>query len=73
MATYVVTGDVTFYALYAEEEQGKVKVEYKDSKTNAAIDSKYKLKGQDYPVEKQVTWIRQLRMKFLLKIKLLNS
>ena len=52
MATYVVTGDVTFYALYAEEEQGKVKVEYKDSKTNAAIDSKYKLKGQDYPVEK---------------------
>ena len=53
MATYVVTGDVTFYALYAEEEQGKVKVEYKDSKTNAAIDSKYQLKGQEYPAEKK--------------------
>ena len=52
MATYVVAGDVTFYALYAEEEQGKVKVEYKDSKTKAAIDSKYQLKGQEYPAEK---------------------
>lgn len=52
MATYVVEGDVTFYALYEEEEQGKVKVEYKDSKTNAAIDSKYQLKGQEYPAEK---------------------
>ena len=52
MATYVVAGDVTFYALYAEEEQGKVKVEYKDSKTNAAIESKYQLKGQEYPAEK---------------------
>lgn len=52
MSTYKVTGDVTFYALYEEEEQGKVKVEYKDSKTNAAIDSKYQLKGQEYPAEK---------------------
>ena len=52
MSTYKVTGDVTFYALYEEEEQGKVKVEYKDSKTNAAIGSKYQLKGQEYPAEK---------------------
>ena len=52
MSTYVVEGDVTFYALYEEEEQGKVKVEYKDSKTNKPIDSKYQLKGQEYPAEK---------------------
>ncbi len=43
----------TFYAIYGPKDQGKIKVEYKDSKTNAAIDSKYQLKGQEYPAEKK--------------------
>ena len=48
-----ITDDVTtFYAIYVEKPQGKVKVEYKDSKTNKPIDSKYQLKGQEYPAEK---------------------
>ena len=52
MDTFVVTKDTTFYAIYGPKDQGKIKVEYKDSKTNAAIDSKYQLKGQEYPAEK---------------------
>ncbi|MBS5915278.1 MAG: S-layer homology domain-containing protein [Clostridiales bacterium] len=52
MATFVVEGNTTFYAIYGPKDQGKIKVEYKDSKTNAAIDSKYQLKGQKYPAEK---------------------
>lgn len=52
MATYVVEGDTTFHAIYGPKDQGKIKVEYKDGKTNAAIDSKYKLKDQEYPAEK---------------------
>lgn len=52
MNTFVVTGDTTFHAIYGPKDQGKIKVEYKDSKTNAAIDPKYQLKGQEYPAEK---------------------
>lgn len=52
MDTFVVEGDTTFHAIYGPKDQGKIKVEYKDSKTNAAIDSKYQLKGQEYPAEK---------------------
>ncbi|WP_455258515.1 SHIRT domain-containing protein, partial [Peptoniphilus asaccharolyticus] len=40
------------YTKDAPKEQGKIKVEYKDSKTNAAIDRKYQLKDQEYPTEK---------------------
>ena len=39
-------------AVDAPVAQGKIKVEYKDSNTNAAIDPKYQLKGQEYPAEK---------------------
>lgn len=52
MDTFVVEGDTTFYAIYGPKDQGKIKVEYKDSKTNAPIDSKYQLKDQKYPAEK---------------------
>ncbi len=52
MDTFVVEGDTTFHAIYGPKDQGKVKVEYKDSKTNKPIDSKYQLKGQEYPAEK---------------------
>ena len=52
MDTFVVTGDTTFHAIYGPKDQGKIKVEYKDSKTNAPIDSKYQLKDQKYPAEK---------------------
>lgn len=48
IADYVVTGDVTFYALYEEEEQGRVAVQYVDAEGNAILD-KYKIKDEKYP------------------------
>lgn len=51
MNTFVVTEDTTFHAIYGPKDQGKVKVEYKDSKTNKAILDKYKIAGKDYPAE----------------------
>ena len=50
MATYVVAGDVTFYALYEEEEQGKVTIQYVDEQ-GTAINDKYKVQGENYPAE----------------------
>lgn len=46
-----ITKDETFYAIYVEKPQGKVKVEYKDQATNKAILDKYKISGKDYPTE----------------------
>lgn len=48
IADYVVTGDVTFYALYEEEEQGRVAVQYVDAEGNAIL-NKYKIKDEKYP------------------------
>lgn len=46
-----ITDDVTtFYAIYKEKAQGKIKVEYQDMKGNT-IDDKYKLAEKDYPKE----------------------
>ena len=46
-----ITKDETFYAIYAEKEQGIAKAVYKDNSTNAPIDDKYKIAGKDYPTE----------------------
>lgn len=46
-----ITKDETFYAIYAEKEQGIAKAVYKDNSTNAPIDDKYKISGKDYPNE----------------------
>ena len=46
-----ITKDETFYAIYAEKEQGKAKAVYKDSATDAPIADKYKIAGKDYPTE----------------------
>ena len=48
--TYNIIKDTTFYAIYKEKAQGKIKVEYQDMNGNT-IDDKYKLNGKDYPTE----------------------
>ena len=45
---YEVKDNVTFYAVYAPKDQGKVAIQYVDKKGNA-INDKYKIKGEDYP------------------------
>ncbi|CAC9923794.1 hypothetical protein PEPNEM18_00189 [Aedoeadaptatus nemausensis] len=45
---YEVKDNITFYAVYAPKDQGKVAIQYVDEKGNA-IDDKYKIKGEDYP------------------------
>ena len=47
-----ITKDETFYAIYVEKPQGKVKLEYVDAIENAIVD-KYKIAGKEYPAEKQ--------------------
>lgn len=51
IATYEVTGNVTFYALYAEEEQGKVKVIYKDTANNKVLEETTVEGNKDKPVD----------------------
>ncbi len=48
--TEEIKEDTTFYAIYKEKAQGKIKVEYQDMNGNT-IDDKYKLNGKDYPTE----------------------
>ena len=50
ISDYVVTGNVTFYALYEEEKQGKVAIQYVDG-SGTAIKDKYKIANQSYPAE----------------------
>lgn len=45
---YEVKDNVTFYAVYAPKDQGKVAIQYVDKEGNA-INDKYKVKGKDYP------------------------
>lgn len=49
-----ITKDETFYAIYVEKPQGKVKVKYKLDNTlkeASELNAKYKIEGQDYPAE----------------------
>lgn len=50
MATYVVEGDTTFYAIYGPKDQGKVTIQYVDE-SGTAINEKYKIADQKYPAE----------------------
>lgn len=45
---YEVKDNVTFYAVYAPKDQGKVAIQYVNQ-DGRAIDDKYKIKGEDYP------------------------
>lgn len=46
-----VKDDTTFYAIYQDKAQGKIKYAYVDA-ADAAIDAKYHLDGVTYPAEK---------------------
>lgn len=48
LATYKITGNTVFTAIYGPKAQGKVAIQYVD-KSGTAIDNKYKVQGVDYP------------------------